>query len=205
MGSVIDFSSAKFLDSASSIYCRACLVDTNFLIALAYEPHKFHEDAQAFYEKLVQGKVPIYISLSVRSEFLDFERRIIATEQLLGMLAKDFPWKITQTTRQKLTAQKFWADQQSAKEELPILPDSRIKDCKKLFTPLRASGHHGWLDFCDYYFKNLIERWEKSSEAWGLNYLRTRETENSDLFQRKIQWKSLYELSAKTCLGSFVV
>ncbi len=183
MGKVTSFSAADFSKTSSPSFHRACLVDTNFLIALAYEPHKFHEDVQDFYEILAREKIPIYVTLSTRSEFLDFERRIITTEQMLGMLAKDSQWRITQATRQKLVSQKLWVDQQSARDDLPVLTDGRIKDCKKLFTPLRSSGHDGWLDFCDFYLKGLLERWEKAAEIWGLNYVGTRETENSDLFQ----------------------
>lgn len=203
MGRPIPFSDADFSVSAVAPYRRACLVDTNFLIALAYEPHKFHEEAQGFFEILGREKVAVYISLSTRSEFLDFERRVIVTEQMLGMLADNSTWKITRETRQKLHAQKTWVDQQAGRSDLPVLTDGRIKEVKKLFSPMKASGHDGWLDFCNYYLTGLLDRWEKAADAWGLNYVGTRETENSDLFQKKVRWENLYTLSAKTCLGSF--
>ena len=47
-----------------------CLADTNFLIAASDKDHSFHEDAQFFYEKLADYKIPISVSVTARAEFI---------------------------------------------------------------------------------------------------------------------------------------
>lgn len=66
---------------------RACIVDTNFLIAVSDKEHTFHDDAQFIHEKLAEHSVAPMVSVSARAEFIDYKRRVIATENLMGTLS----------------------------------------------------------------------------------------------------------------------
>ncbi len=62
------------------------------------------------FDKLVEYQIPLYVSVSARSEYVDFIRRLIVTESLMGMLAPTSKWKISASVRKILTSQQGWID-----------------------------------------------------------------------------------------------
>jgi predicted nucleic acid-binding protein len=89
---------------------KGCILDTNFLIALTEENHKYYDDSKFIYEKLVEYKVPIYCTVTVRTEFIDYQRRIKVTESLMDMLAPSSQWKISSSVREVLKKHKGWIE-----------------------------------------------------------------------------------------------
>lgn len=125
----------------------ACLVDTSFLISVSDDDHHFFEDSQFVLEKVTEYEVPVFASVTARSEFIDFHRRVILTETLMDMIAPSSPWKITEAVRKTLKAQRGWIDNLPEDQD-PYLPDSRIKLCKQAFLPRTHSGKIGWTEMC---------------------------------------------------------
>lgn len=122
---------------------KGCILDTNFLIALTEENHAYFEDSNFLFEKLVQYQIPIYCTVTVRTEFIDYQRRIKITESLMDMLARTSKWKISSSVKEILKTQKGWIDNQAKADELPCLNDARIKIVKKIFLPRTQSGQVG--------------------------------------------------------------
>ena len=111
---------------------KGCLIDTNLLISLTEENHKFYDDSKFIYEKLVEYGIPAYITVSVRTEFIDYQRRMKMTETLMDMLSPSSKWKTSEGIKRLLRSNRGWIDNQAAKDDLPILTDSRIKEIKQL-------------------------------------------------------------------------
>jgi hypothetical protein len=122
---------------------KGCLADTNFLIAVSDKDHNFYDDAQFLFEKFVEYEVPIFVSVTARSEFVDYYRRVIITETLMDMLAPTSRWKTSAAVRDVLKTQKGWIDNQPRLGAEPYLTDQRIKDCKQAFLPKSQSGQIG--------------------------------------------------------------
>lgn len=180
-----------------------CLADTNFLIALSDTEHTFYDDAQFILEKLEDYAIPIVVSVSARAEFIDYKRRVIVTENLMGMLAPTSKWKISKAVRDVLVSQKGWIDNQAKTESEPYLPDTRIKECKQVFVPKNHSGQIGWLEFCkEFLGGKLTSSWDKLVEQIDLNYLDLRNEGSKDLFRKELRWEEMYRLSEETALGS---
>jgi hypothetical protein len=182
---------------------NGCIVDTNFLIALVEENHPFNEDAQFLYERLVEHRLKLFCTVTNRTEFIDFQRKLIITETLMGMLSTSSKWKISQAVRKILSTQKGWIDNQASEDELPLLTDKRIKDCKKSFLPKTQSGQIGWVEICKEYLSGqLLNAWETVSESLQLNYLEMRTGESDKYFLKPLEWETMYSISEETCLGS---
>lgn len=180
-----------------------CLVDSNFLIALSEEHHPFNEDAQFLYEKLAEYKIRIYCTVTNRTEFIDFQRKMIITETLMGMLSASSKWKISSAVKKALMSQKGWIDNQAKEEELPILTDKRIKDCKRSFLPKTQSGQVGWTALCNEFLSGqLLTAWNILSETIQLNYLEMRSGESDKFFHTPLEWEKMYSIAEDTCLGS---
>ncbi|MFP5520647.1 MAG: hypothetical protein ACLGGX_12140 [Bdellovibrionia bacterium] len=180
-----------------------CIVDTNFVIALTEENHAYHEDSQFLYERLVEYQIPLYCTVTVRTEFIDYQRRIKITETLMDMLSPSSKWKISASVREILKKQKGWIDNQSNEEELPCLTDARIKIAKKVFLPRTQSGQVGWVELCkEYLTDKLLNAWLSLEQDLSLNYIDMRDHASQDLFDKELKWENMYRLSEKTALGS---
>jgi hypothetical protein len=182
-----------------------CLADTSFLIAIADEEHHFHDDALFLQEKLANYDVRIFVSVTARSEFIDFHRRVIISETLMDMLAPSSKWRISAAVREVLRKQKGWIDNQMRSEDAgePYLTDSRIKLCKQIFLPKSQSGQIGWTELCrEYLSGRLLSAWTEIVDALQLNYIDMRSTDSAELFRKPLQWESMYRLAEESALGS---
>jgi hypothetical protein len=180
-----------------------CLVDTNFLIAVSDKEHPLHEDAQFIQDKLADYSMALLVSVSARAEFIDYKRRVIATENLMGMLAPTSKWKISSAVREALTTQKAWIDGQAKRENDPYLSDSRLKTCKQIFMPRNQSGQIGWLEFCKEYLDGrLTKSWQELVDTLKLCYIDMRAEDSKDLFRKELRWEEMYQKSEHTALGS---
>lgn len=180
-----------------------CLADTSYLIALGDRDHQLHEDAIFMHEKLADFNVRMFVSVTVRSEFIDFHRRMILTETLMGMLAPSSKWRISAAVRKELNSQKGWIDNQLGSGNDPYLTDSRIKDCKQIFLPKSQSGQIGWVELCkEYLAGKLLVAWNEIVSTAQLHYIDMRADDSKDLFRKELQWDSMYRLAEESAIGS---
>jgi predicted nucleic acid-binding protein len=181
----------------------SCLVDSSYLIAISDKDHAQHDDSQFFYEKIVEYQIRIFTNVTVRSEFIDYHRRVIATETLMGMLAPSSKWKISSAVREILKKQKGWLSNQRETDDDAYLTDFRVKLCKQAFLPRTQSGQIGWTELCKEYFSGkLFSAWEKISEATDLHYVDMRSDDAKELFRKDLHWDSMYRLAEESALGS---
>ncbi len=202
MGQALPFSE---IDSFVSLAqpSRGCIADTSFLIAVSDKEHDFHEDAQFLFERLVHHQIPIFATVTTRSEFIDFHRRVIVTETLMDMLAPVCKWRISTSVREVLRSQKGWIDNQARTGNDPYLTDVRIKMCKRSFLPKTQSGQIGWVELCREYLSGRLQlAWDSIAGALSLNYIDMRDSDSSALFERELKWEEMYRLSEATALGS---
>lgn len=178
-------------------------MDSSFLVAMSDEDHSQHDDAQFLFEKIVEYNIKIFVSVTARSEFIDYHRRVIITETLMDMLAPTSKWKISANVREVLRTQKGWIDNQARSSSEPYLSDSRIKICKQAFLPMNQSGHIGWTELCKEYLSGrLLSAWNSISEALDLNYIDIQVDDSKKLFRKELHWNSMYRLAEESALGS---
>lgn len=170
---------------------------------MSNEDHDFHEEAQFLVEKLAEYNFKLFVSVTVRSEFIDYHRRVKVTETLMGMLAASSKWKITQAVRDILKKQRGWIDDQIGRGNEGILNDMRIKDCKQVFLPLTQSGKIGWIELCkEMLGGQLLGVWNEISNLLQLNYVDMRSEDISSLFRKDLQWENMYRFAEESALGS---
>lgn len=180
-----------------------CLTDTSFLIAVADKDHEFHDDAFFIHEKLAEHGVRAFASVTARSEFIDYHRRVIVTETLMGMLAPTSRWRLSSSVKEILKQQKGWIDNQLRAGGEPILSDSRIKICKQAFLPKTQSGQIGWVELCrEYLDGKLLSAWNNIVDAFPLHYVDMRAEDTKDLFRKELRWETMYRFAEKSAMGS---
>lgn len=202
MGNCIPFSEIDRLLKDNS-QLNLCLTDTSFLISMSDKDHVFHGDSQFLTEKFEEYNFKLFVSVTARSEFIDFHRRVRVTETLMDMLAPSSKWKISAAVREELKSQKGWLDNQAKKGYDPYLPDYKIKECKQVFLPRTQSGQIGWIAFCKEYLKGkLRSAWTEISDELGLNYVDMRASDAKELFRKELNWNSMTDFAEETALGS---
>jgi hypothetical protein len=165
--------------------------------------HSFHEEAQFLCEKFVEYEIKLFVSVTARSEFIDYHRRVIITETLMDMLAPTSKWKISSSVRDVLKSQRGWIDNQARTDNEPYLSDSRIKTCKQGFLPKTQSGQIGWTELCkEFLVGRLFTAWESISSTLDLNYIDMRADAVKELFRKELHWNSMYRLAEESALGS---
>ena len=207
MGQVISFSefSSYYSDlQKKPDYFPATILDTNILIALTYEVKSSHEEIFDFFEQHLiprrdQG-VRLFTTVTTRSEFLDFNRRLIMTEKLRDLV--EMP-KIKITARAKAQIQ-YQSGQLKRREERggdAVFNDTQIKSIKSAFSAGRFSGQTGWIALCQEFLGGKLEQAEKNLADLGIEYISQHESLQHDLFIRKIDWPDARRTSEATCLG----
>ena len=182
-----------------------CIVDTQLLVAVLYDPHEFNEDALQIIKSLAKFQVPIYTTVTTRSEFVDINRRIMITEGLMTAYSQGQKqgWSFSKSVQDALKKHKNWIDTQAKNETIPILNDYRIKDCKETFSPLRHSGKTGWVEICEEFLEgNIIRIWDQLVNDFGINYVDLRDDDINDILPNGINWSDMYGLMEKTSLSS---
>lgn len=202
MGQALPFSEVdNYIQKINS--SLGCIADTSFLIAISDKDNHFHEDAQFLFEKIVQDGIPVFATVTTRSEFIDFHRRVIMTETLMDMLVQTSKWKISSTVREVLRSQKGWIDNQARTENDPYLSDYRIKKCKQVFLPKTESGQIGWVELCrEYLSGRLRTAWGEIADVLSINYIDMRSDDSKLFFEKELRWDSMYKFAEATALGS---
>lgn len=68
MGKALPFSAIDQYLKGFQGPVAGCLVDTQFLVAATEELHPFYDDAGFLFEKLAEYKIPIFTTVTTRSE-----------------------------------------------------------------------------------------------------------------------------------------
>ena len=192
------FSDLKILQSALNAD-KGCIIDSNILIAATYDPHPFNEGCSELFQELLKLQIPLFTTVTVRSEYLDFVRRITITEKLMDIFSKTKKYNLSEKVKTELKKHKTWIDIEAARGGLPILTDNRIKDTKQNFEPAQHSGKLGWLSFCDQFLNDvLLNHWELLIQELGINYLQLRGSDSLPFLKKPIEWNDMYKLSEKT-------
>lgn len=201
MGTCIPFSEIDLL-LKNSPEQPLCLADTSFLISMSDKEHKFHADSQFLVEKFAEYGIKIFVSVTARTEFIDFHRRVTITEALMDMLPPSSKWKISAAVREVLASQRGWLNNQEKNGYDPYLPDARIKDCKQAFLPRTQSGNIGWIALCKEYLKGYLKNdWNEISAELDLSYVDMRASDAKELFRKDLHWDNMIDISEATALG----
>lgn len=181
------------------------LIDANVLISATYELDRVHEEADGLIERLIQDKIPMFINVNARAEFLEIHRRIIFSEVIL-----DFERQIEKKLLPPSLAQKLTQFRNRYERKLKEKPDdpptrlseAEIKEFK--FEMVQVSSTKGdlWTELCEKHVGDkLSEIWIETEEALGLNSLGLRE-EDQDYLNQAPNWNGAEKLMGKHGLAS---
>lgn len=208
MGRVVSFS--EFDSYYAEIRKRPSVVpgtifDTNILISLTYEVKSNHEEVFDFFDECLVPErdkgFRFFTTVNTRSEFLDFNRRLLMTENLRDAIDDNSKWKIPAKAKTQIQYQSGQLKRREEQGGDPVLNDTQIKVIKSAFAAGRFSGNTGWLKLCQAFLQDELDEIEKNLGGFGIEYISPHEVEKTGLFEKPIEWSDAKRISEKTCLS----
>ncbi|MEW6058440.1 MAG: hypothetical protein AB1540_17705 [Bdellovibrionota bacterium] len=208
MGQVISFSEFKRYYGKirhRSDFAKGTILDANILISLTYEVKQNYEEVVSFFDECLaperdQG-FRFFTTVNTRSEYLDFNRRLIMTERLRDIVDGMGGLKIASKARTQIQYQSGQLKRREQQGGDPVFNDTQLKIIKSAFSAGRFSGNSGWLKLCEKFLAFKLDEVEKKINIRGVEYISQHESSQADLFCKKIDWPEAKRISEKTCLG----
>jgi len=202
LGKVIPFSEIEsYLQSIDkSDVHKGTILDTNVLISANYDVRDSHMQVAEILDVLQKMNYRVFATVNTRSEYLEFQRRLILTENLLDMTDEFARTKISKTAKAKIQTLKgslktsMAAD--SDKDE--VFNESQLKKIKKEFSAGPHSGQKGWLEICDLFLRGKIEMEDQALIDRGVEYISPHEKSQSELFDTSLGWPNAIGICEKT-------
>jgi hypothetical protein len=208
MGFVISFSEFESYYAAirdNATFAKGAILDTNILISLTYEVKSNHEEVTDFFDQHLlaerQNGFRLFTTVNTRSEFLDFNRRLIMTEGLRDITDEHSGVKITASAKAQTQYQSGLLKRREQQGGDPVLNDTQLKSIKSAFSAGRFSGNVGWIALCQEYLEKKLDRAEENLVDLGVEYISQHEPSQKELFHKKIDWPDAKRFSEATCLG----
>jgi len=204
MGKVIPFSDIEnFVKGLSGVgQSVRTILDTNVLIAASYEIKDDHEKIVSLLDKLKALGVECFATVTTKSEFMEFHRRLMLTEILIDLSEELSQIKLPKAAIEEIRkAHSSVKSKQARDGSDPIFNDSQIKKIKAEFSAGTHSGHLGWLRLCGIYLKGYVQQVEQQLVNRGIAYLSPNEGTQTNLFIKKLEWPIAASLVEKTGLS----
>lgn len=171
---------------------KGAILDTNILISASYEMRDSHHDVVNLWAALQQRKYRLFATVNTRSEFLEFQRRLILTENLFDMVDQHSRVKLSSRARAKIQTLKgsLMTSVSADSERDEVFNEIQIKKIKKEFSAGPHSGQRNWLEICELYLKDQIASADQDLFDRDVEYISPNEPDQKNLFNSSIGWET---------------
>jgi len=202
LGKVIPFSEIEsYLESIDkSDVHKGTILDTNVLISANYDVRDSHTQVAEILDTLQQKNYRVFATVNTRSEYLEFQRRLILTESLLDMVDDFCTVKLPKNARAKIQTLKgsLKTSMVADPDKDEVFNESQLKKIKKEFSAGPHSGQKNWLDICDAFLRGKIELEDQALLDRGVQYISPNDKSQSDLFNTSLGWPGAISICEKT-------
>ncbi len=193
MGQVIPFSKIEsYLNGLEKLGApQGTLLDTNILISSSHELSDNQESVSEILDILIYKNYRLFATVNTRSEYLEFQRRIILTESLFDVVDEYSKIKISSRAKAKIQTLKgsLKSSVLSDKDKFEVFNESQLKKIKKEFSAGPHSGQQSWLQFCNVYLKNQIALADQDLADRHVEYISPNDLAQTQLFNNSINWR----------------
>jgi hypothetical protein len=202
MGKVIPFSEIEsYLASIEKNDApMGTILDTNVLISANYDVRDSHTQITEILDTLQRKHYRVFATVNTRSEYLEFQRRLILTESLLDMVDEFSTVKLPKNARAKIQTLKgsLKTSRAADPEKDEIFNESQLKKIKKEFSAGPHSGQKNWLDICDTFLKGKVAFEDQSLVDRGVEYISPNDESQKHLFDASLGWPEAIKICERT-------
>lgn len=222
----------EFLKKLEKDSAVQLIVDANVIIASRDKSHRDYNTVRDFFTELylITKNVTLFTTVTTKSEFLEYYRRKILTEAILGIykrnkeeqiISDDASRQIERQIRarnqrqnrevekqekiEKVLEARNWDTTNIDIEEFSIdanyFKDSEIKEIKKSFRGRDVANETGWVNFCNLTLVEKLHQFEKLLDGI-CHYLTTRDDEARKFFTKTdVEWRLATQICGETGMG----
>ena len=202
MGRVIPFSEIEsYLASVEKLDAhKGSILDTNILISANYDVRDSHLQVIEILNILQKMNYRVFATVNTRSEYLEFQRRLVLTENLFDMVDEFSKTKLPRHAKARIQTLKgslktsMAAD--SDKDE--VFNESQLKKIKKEFSAGPHSGQKSWLEICDLSLNGKLALEDQALLDRGVEYISPHDQSQIELFNTALGWPGAIEICEKT-------
>lgn len=202
MGRVIPFSEIEsYLTSiASADIHKGTILDTNILISAGYEVRDSHQDVVDLLEILLDADYRLFATVNTRSEYLEFQRRLILSENLFDLTDEFSKIRIPRDAKAKIQTLRgsLRTSVVADPEKDEVFNEAQLKKIKKELSAGTHSGQAGWLQICELFLQSQIELADQDLQERGVEYISSNDSSQAELFNSPLSWAGAIGLCEKT-------
>ncbi len=202
MGKIIPFSKVDTYIKSLKVndQSKGTILDTNILISASYEARDNHDDVNTILDFLQENNYQLFATVNTRSEYLEFQRRLILTENIFDLTDNWKIFKIPQRARAKIQTLKgsLKTSYNNTPEKDWVFNESQLKKIKKEFSAGPHSGQKGWLELCNLFLKNQITLADQDLIERGVSYISPNNQSHYDFFDNSLNWASAINICERT-------
>ena len=202
MGKVIPFSEIEpYLASIEKVdVYKGTILDTNVFISANYDLRESQSQVVTVLDILQRQNYRVFATVNTRSEYLEFQRRLILTENLLDIVDEFSKVKLPKNARAKIQTLKgsLKTSVASDPEKDEVFNESQLKKIKKEFSAGPHSGQKNWLDICDTFLKGKLEFEDRALMARGVEYISPNVESQKNLFDGSLDWPDAINICERT-------
>lgn len=192
MGQAIPFSKIEsYLDDLEKQGApKGTILDTNILISASYELSDTQESVSEILDILNNKNYRLFATVNTRSEYLEFQRRLVLTESLFDAVDEYSKIKISSRAKAKIQTLKgsLKTSIVADKDKFEVFNESQLKKIKKEFSAGPHSGQQSWLQLCDVYLKTQIALADQDLTDRRVEYISPNDLAQAQLFNNSINW-----------------
>lgn len=192
----------KLLSTANQFH-RGCLVDTSVLFAAIMDTDIYNEIACDLLNQLILKRVPLYINVSIRAEFLNNMRRVVIGEAAID-LYEDFGSQLPDKIFDKFRSLRNRAKEAVKQGKVFRLHEEDIRQIKILFHEVgNFYDEPIWDLFCDSYLKGKIQsEWNTVVTKLGINTLSFAGDSKTNYQSLELAWEDVVRILESSTIGS---
>ncbi|MCB0411034.1 MAG: hypothetical protein KDD22_00815 [Bdellovibrionales bacterium] len=201
MGKIIPFSEVEsYLESIEKKdFHKGTILDTNILISASYDIRDSHSEVLDVWDLLLKNGYRLFATVNTRSEYLEFQRRLILTERLFDMVDEFSKYRVPQRARARIQVLKgsLKTSKITDPDKDEVFNESQLKKIKKEFSAGPHSGQESWLKICDACLKGKIRQEDVALIDHGIEYISPHEVSQKDLFNYSLGWPGAIDICEK--------
>ena len=200
MGRVVSFS--DFQQYLAELRRRpdffaGAILDTNILIAMSYEVKKEHERVSELLDIAAEEGFRLFATVTTKSEFIEFNRRLVMTESLIDLADPHSKVKIPKAGKSAIDVATGSMRANAKRGGDPVFTDTQLKNIKRAFSAGPHSGHIGWLTICREVLSGRLREIESLLDARGVEYISPHDPQR-EVFERPLEWDDAIKISEVT-------
>lgn len=176
--------------------------DTTILFSATYPPDLFNAESEAVFGILARARLPVFVSVNVKAEFLENHRRAAIADSLVDFV-NDMHSHLDGPLLLKLQSHKKMHKEKADEGRNTRLDVNQIKVFRSLLKDFASGGIDGWKILCRKYLRRQFSKeWADAERELSLNFISTRTGDSSELMGELPSWERAIDIIGEYGLSS---